>query len=380
MSEINRWNILLNTSNATLDYPAVSPGPASTSNCIFNLTNPPIVLTNPNNWFEISIVNCCIPFSFKFIHTDAPANNTIPGCIMTVNGTPATFTITLPTGNFDISALTSLYQKALQAQYLIMEPAGLSVFSVIYQLAQGVVIFSVVLGVGDTGVSCFIPFSTNADFLGSMLGFQLDTTFSDTVPQTGNFHFNVSPFQSLFIRSTKLIGQNYEFLNESQGNQQNSTILATLSLFTGFDTYLNANNLIPMKTKLLAKVIDQIDIFLTGDYNLIPLNLYGVPMFLSLLITEISSGPNANYISLHNQIKNPGSLPLVPKRPLQNTVGGQEIEQDVSEDAGPEMPSEGSVPEAPLEEGEVPQISDENRQKALDEIEHLKMALEPQQT
>lgn len=305
MTEVNHYNILLNTANALNNAPAVS-GVASVSNCTFIVNSPSITLTNENNYFELQIVNCTTAFSFDIINVN---NNTLTGCILTINGTPTTFTLVIPPGNYDIYQLCQTYQKLIQEVYTTATSgSGPSTNAIVVSanIVSGVVNITMNATSPDTSISLFLPFSQGLTLLGSMLGWLTDITVSSST--TGGisapYHFNVAPYQQLFIRSNKLMGTNYEYITGS--NQLNSNIIASITIFTANNTYLNSNAISPLKIKLLTKNIDVIDLYLTNDFDNLPLDLKGIPMYLSMILTEIRPNVyvNQQYDYISSQLKN----------------------------------------------------------------------------
>lgn len=305
MTEVNRYNILLNTANALGNAPAVS-GVASVSNCTFIVNSPSITLTNENNYFELQIVNCTTAFSFDIINVN---NNTLTGCILTINGVPITFTLVIPPGNYDIYQLCQVYQKLIQAVYnTATSGSGPSTNAIVVSanIVSGIVNITMNATSPDTELTLFLPFSQGLTLLGSMLGWLTDITVSSSTVGgiIAPYHYNVSPYQQLFIRSNKLMGTNYEYI--VSGNQLNSNIIASITIFTANNTYLNSNALSPLKIKLLTKNIDVIDLYLTNDFDNVPLDLKGIPMYLSLILTEVRPNVhvNAQYDYISNQLKN----------------------------------------------------------------------------
>lgn len=316
MSVVNRYNFFLNTAQSS-QIPA-SAGSPSYSNCSFIVSHPSIELTDEHNHFQAQIISCCIPFSFNIINTN---NNVIYNCVITISGTPHTFNLTVPKGNYNITQLTSTFSQLLNAQYKVYEPSGTSVINILMSQTEGFVDYTITLGNTDSSLSVYLPYSLYP-FIGKMMGFVGDITFSNTTSNTSTIHYNVSPYQQLYIRSSQLLSRNYEFIN---GVMNPSDIICSLNLYTSFDSYLNTNNLNPLISYLTIKSISIIDIYLTNDIDFIPIDLRGIPMYLQLLIEEISpidhTDNDTNIRSIRNELgqllKNPGEIKAnqIPNEP-----------------------------------------------------------------
>lgn len=366
MTEVNRYNLFLNTTTALPGISAIGGNMPSSSNCVFGLTNPSLVLSDDNNYFEIEVINICIPFSFKVINS---SNNKIgfeTKCTMIINNsTTIDFGITIPVGNYTIVDLMKIWSKLIQDQYDQVGTQGSTIVFTFDQI-EGIVDIILTVQGTDTSLSLFIPFSYNDSFLGNMLGFPDDVTAYDIYPTTGPNHYNVSPYQQLFIRSNKLLGKNYEFNHDSAGRQQTSNVIASVNLYTSFDSYLNSNNLIPFKSRIFTKIIDQIDIYLTGDVNNSPIDLYGIPMYLALLIVEREGYISPQMREFKQQLKsNPKELEIIKN----NT-------KDIPEPVQSASNSKNDIEYKQEEEEEVPMISQEELSEMELRLRNLTAAFE----
>lgn len=374
MSEVTRYNFFLNTANA-IQIPSTGTIP-STSNCQFIIGNPAITLSDEHNYFDCQVITACIPFSFKIINS---INNFVNNCVMTINGTPYTFNLVVPSGNYNIDQLLSTFQSILQTQYYTYEPAGNSQFIVQFNIEEGFVDYQIILGSSDTSVSMFLNYSVYP-FVGKLFGFYGNVTFSNTVTATSQGHYNVNPVQQLFIRSSLLLSKNYEFVADSFV-QQPSDIIASLNLFTGADSYLNGQNVNPLISRLTIKTISAIDIYLTDDQTYIPLDLRKIPMYIHILIIEKSPDVHDNLkdirMEISRQLKGQGKLPqLMPQAQPNETNGVPETQSNETNGVPqtiPQAPQMQEIPSTSNAEGNplIP-IESENENNDISNIEKLK--------
>lgn len=280
--EINRYNFLLNS-----EYATPGPGTVSSSQSNYNLTNP-IVLTKDNNYFLASITNSQIPFSFWIVHSPL---NVVTGCtIQQGAGISTRFTITIPEGNYNIIQICQTWTTLLQAQMTLYNAASTSVLLMTYNDTNGFTTTSITADGGGGGVwTIFIPFKSSSIysiFLGNMLGYQYDVTFTSPNSVVSRYRFNVGLIQNLYIRSSSLRSRNYEYLYTS-GTQVPSNIIASVAIPTSYDSYLVGNLINPIESKLVNKTINNIDLTLFDDQDNVPLSLNGCYWSCNLLIREI---------------------------------------------------------------------------------------------
>ena len=98
MTEITRYNLFIDSKQRS-----------NGSNTNFNISLPhPIVLSNPNHYFQVKVENVCIPFSFKVIND---TNNTVN--ISSTGAINTTFVLSVPEGNYSISNLITTFKTLL---------------------------------------------------------------------------------------------------------------------------------------------------------------------------------------------------------------------------------------------------------------------------
>ena len=288
---VNRYNFtfrLDQASQAPLDPVTGIPVPNSV---IYNVGSPALSIQKPGNYYECQITNICLPFSFNVIN---PNNNKVINNIMTINGTPHTFDITMPPGNYSATQFCSTFQQILQAEYLSISPSGTALFSLPPEQIEGTVIISVTLG-NESSISLFLNFgynslSTGNDYIGDVLGFPKAITVTPSSPQTSPDHINFFPPTQLLLRSQALIGNNFEYVGPTTqsgyGQQVQSNIIATFNINTSSDSYLNSTNINPLVTRIRSNQINSIDLTFTLDDSYVPVDFRGCVGMLCLLIIE----------------------------------------------------------------------------------------------
>ena len=219
--------------------------------------NPPYVLTNSRNFFRVTLVNACIPFSFPQVNS---VNN---GFVILVNGTP--YTVSISTGNYNILTLLDEVKTQVLAQL-----AALSItaaFTTAYSSTSGKVSWTLT-SVSPATTIAFVSGSTVA----KMMGLTTTTTFTTGVASTFQIHVDVNPLRSLYVRSDNLTQrENMENILEKSVV---SDVLAEVPILVNPGAYIILQTpTIPVR--ITNKVIDSIEMYLssTDDYRLTGLDL-----------------------------------------------------------------------------------------------------------
>jgi len=237
MQEVNNYSLHFNT---------IFRDDGSVSNPTFKLIKP-IVLSNPNNYFEVGLLCCQVPFAWHMLR---PPNNTI---YYTVNATNTSFT--LDEGSYTILTLLSAIQKYLNGLYT----GSTFTFSFNSDTQYASFILSSI-----TLTYFKISFSLNS-LLCRMLGYQTDIIFTNITPSISSQQVNVSQAKNLYVRSsTLLISNSYESVSASNSM---SNVLEVIPITTGPNNYITfvANNL--LFNKISNNIINIITINLSDDEN-----------------------------------------------------------------------------------------------------------------
>ena len=237
MEEVNNYSLHFNT---------IFRDDGSVSNPTFKLIKP-IVLTNPNNFFDVALMCCQIPFAWHMLRSP---NNTI---YYTVNTTNTSFT--LDPGSYTILTLLGAIQKYLNGLY-----SG-STFTFSFNNDTQYATFAL----SSSTITYFkISFSLNS-LLCRMLGYQSDIIFTNSTSSTSTQQCNVSQAKNLYVRSSTLqISNSYESISTTNGM---SNIIEVIPLTTGPNNYITfvCNNL--LFNKISNNVINIITINLSDDEN-----------------------------------------------------------------------------------------------------------------
>jgi hypothetical protein len=237
MEEVNNYSLHFNT---------IFRDDGSVPNPTFKLIKP-IVLSNPNNYFEVALLCCQVPFAWHMLR---PPNNTI---YYTVNSTNTSFI--LDQGSYTILTLLSSIEKYLNGLYT----GSTFTFSFNSDTQYASFILS------SSTITYFkISFSLNS-LLCRMLGYQTDIIFTNITPSISSQQVNVSQAKNLYVRSSTLqISNSYESISASNSM---SNILEVIPLTTGPNNYITfmANNL--LFNKISNNLINIITINLSDDEN-----------------------------------------------------------------------------------------------------------------
>jgi hypothetical protein len=255
----------------------------------------PLILSDPNNWFQCQVLSVDVPFSFKSL---ASPNNKLY-CRLVVPEDSVNYygQITIPEGNYPINTL--LDQLGFQLQ-TFMSTAGFPStkfpsFEFSYDKTTGRATLGLVNGSGSHTFTLTLYWSLS-DIFAEYFGFEylnntiLSYTSSGVITST-NFvspnHVNTSPITSLFLRSSSLnqISNNTEKLVEK--DMTVSDILCKIPINSYYNTWiLYENNY--LSVRLNNKEIVDISFYITSNtYDAILFD--GIHYKVVLKITEIES-------------------------------------------------------------------------------------------
>lgn len=262
--EVNRYNMFINSSLRT-----------SGTNTYFQIIlKNPLRLTHPDHYFTVGCGSVCIPFSFKMINN---SNNVIPNCRLEYGGNVKIFSMTITAGNYTITQLLDYITKYVKKELDSWTTNTVQV-NAEYDVNSGFVTFSV------KNDSATITLNTQNTFIGKMLGFSGNITFSETSFATSVNHINVSPVKSLLVRSDSLRqAQSYESLVEKDVI---SDIICRIPITTQFNSYINYENSNLIST-LSNNIVDVISLYLTTDQSYDLVNLGGLEWQIELNFYEM---------------------------------------------------------------------------------------------
>lgn len=262
--EISRYNLFINSSQRSS---------GTNTNFLINLPTP-IVLSDYNNYFLVRVEDACIPFSFKIINV---SNNTITG-YSTGTDTIASFTLTIPEGNYNVNNLINEIKRQLNLLFSN---------SVLITYNQSTCLTSFTIQSRATVIHL------NTCFIMNMLGAPTTMSFSSLAITTLTNHVNVNPVQCLYIRSDtiKQPAQNTEFILDASV----SDILCRVPI-TSFNSYINHNES-TISVKILDRIISSLNLYLTTDQSFDSIQLYGLSWSCTISIIEMEKQISSNVIN-----------------------------------------------------------------------------------
>lgn len=297
MEEVNNYSLHFNT---------IFRDSGIVSNPTFKLIKP-IVLSNPNNYFEVALMCCQIPFAWHMLR---PPNNTI---YYTFNTTNTSFTI--DEGTYTILTLLDTIQKYLNGTHTT------STFKFTFNTDTQYATFILT----STAITYFkISIALNP-LLCRMLGYQTDIIFTNTTPSTSSQQVNVSEVKNLYIKSSTLqISNSYESVATLNSM---SNILEVIPITTGPNNYITfiCNNL--LFNKISNNIINIITINLSDDEN-----AYGdvIPLLLnwtfSLRIREMQN----TYIEHRGELPQTQPPPQIQQEAPQEITDLQKIKEKLN--------------------------------------------------
>lgn len=210
----------------------------------------PLILSDPNNWFEAQILSVDIPYSFKQLA--APNNKLYCRLVVVEDAINYYGQITIPEGNYPITELIDVLGFQLR---LFMSAAGFPSskfpnFGFIYDKTTGRATLDITAGSGSHTFTLTLYWSLS-DILAQYFGFDYtqNTILSYTsagVVTSVNFvspnHVVVSPITSLYLRSSSLhqIANNNERLVEN--NMTISDILCKIPINSYYNSWILYEN------------------------------------------------------------------------------------------------------------------------------------------
>lgn len=285
MPIVNQYNLFLSSANRT----------SGTSSDYHITLRKPIVLQSPNNWFDVRVGSCEIPYIFKLINS---SNNVIQYSILR-NSITSNGTFTIEAGNYNILNLLTEVSTKLQASILALISFN-APFNFTYDRNAGHVTFSIV---GTDAIATSITINNNSPVFLKCVGFSNQFTFSYTNSTTradieSTQNVNVYQNPALYVRSETLIqSQNVESI--ISGPTEPSDILAKIQVNVQPQTMIQWANPTDLVLEINNKIIDDISLYLgsSTSYNL---DLGGLDWTIRLTITEHNNDVNENRDSAIN--------------------------------------------------------------------------------
>jgi len=279
MPIVNQYNLFLSSANRT----------SGTSSDYHIVLRKPLTLQSPNNWFNVRVGSCEIPYIFKLINS---TNNVIQYTV-TRNTIPTNGTFTIEPGNYNILNLLTEVQSKLQASILALIGYN-APLNFTYDRNAGHCTFSIV-GTDIIGTSILIK--NNSPVFLKCVGFSNQFTFSyfnsttrTDVESTQNVNVYQNP--ALYVRSETLIqSQNIESLITAQSEP--SDILAKIQVNVLPQTMIQWTNPTDLVLEINNKIIDDISLYL-GSSTSYSLDLGGLDWTIRLTITEYADDVNEN--------------------------------------------------------------------------------------
>jgi hypothetical protein len=282
MEIIKTYSLYFNTRQATTGTP---------NNCTFLFTTP-LTLTNNENRFVISTPMIELPYSFSQVNS---TNNVLPYTYSdnTGGGHSYSSSITIPVGNYSITALQSQFVLSLLTDIYIKIPTSTlsnTNFIVTYSQQTGLTLFYIT-GLAYT-VTIVLQFSQSY-VLGIMFGFPpVNQTFGTAVQLTSPNKVQVNPITSVYLRSETLRFEcNYEALVTSYTN---ADIIAKIPVTTLPNSIIYYRN--DQKYVISNRVLAEMNLYLSDNLSdLYFLDMSGVNYGINILIEEVVIKPNNSY-------------------------------------------------------------------------------------
>ena len=282
MEIIKTYSLYLNSRQATNGTP---------NNCTFVFSTP-LSLTNSENRFLISTPMLELPYSFSQVNS---TNNVLPYTYTDTNGSGHSYSssITIPIGNYSITALQSQFVLSLITDIYVKIPTSTistTNFVVTYSQQTGLTLFYIV-GLSYT-VTIVLQFSQSY-VLGIMFGFpQTNQTFGTAVKLTSPNKVQVNPITSVYLRSETLRFEcNYEAVISPYTN---SDVIAKVPVTTLPNSIIYYRN--DQKYIISNKVLSDLNLYwsdnLSDKYFL---DLQGVNYGINLLLEEVQLKPTNAY-------------------------------------------------------------------------------------
>lgn len=256
-----------------------------------------MLLSHPDNYFEIQVIAARLPYSFYNVTSD---NNTILIQSVITDATPSTInvsqTYTFPVGFYTITTLMAQLKTFINANNVLVSSGGLSptpTVQVAYSTLTGKVTISITsMGAGYTfDLNIYWLGTTASKVLGAMFGFTANsfvtwyTAVLPAVSSTGGSMVNVSPVTSLDIRCSSLnqISKYHERLESNTWKQSN--VLLSVPITVSPLSWILYENSIDV-CRLAQLSIYTIDLYVTGE-SLSAINFNGVPWRVNIVIREM---------------------------------------------------------------------------------------------
>lgn len=240
MNIVNEYTIFLNSKYRN---------GGSNANPTFTL-DAPIILSDPNNYFEATILSADLPYSFKQLAS--PYNKLYCRLIVVEDAINYYGQITLAEGNY---AITDLLDELATKLYAFMTTAGFPTnkqptFNFTYDRTTGKSTLNLTAGTGSHTFSLQLYWNLS-DILAPYFGFEylnntiLSYTNTGVITSTNYIspnHVVVSPITSLYLRSSSLhqISNNSERLVENVMSV--SDILAKIPINSYYNSWLLYEN------------------------------------------------------------------------------------------------------------------------------------------
>jgi len=247
-------------------------------NYYFNLYHP-IRLKNQMNSFYVRIGSAEMPFTYQLINS---SNNVISFTYVR-NITTSTLTITIPSGNYNITQLI----KSITDQLTPLMVAGIT-WNITYNRNTGLVTFG--FSPPDI-INTVLTFQSISTVMARCLGFNsipigsfgLNSSVLLTINSTQNV--NLSQVNSLYIRSENIKQlQNYESLVVKSDI---SDILAKVQITVLPQNYVMWYNDIDLRVKVANKFFDTINLYVTTNLDYDDLSFNGLDWSCRITIEEV---------------------------------------------------------------------------------------------
>jgi hypothetical protein len=271
-------------------------------NYYFNLYHP-IRLKNQMNSFYVRIGSAELPFTYQLINS---SNNVISFTYVR-NITTTTLTITIPSGNYNITQLI----KSITDQLTPLMVAGI-VWNITYNRNTGLVTFG--FSPSDI-INTVLTFQSISTVMARCLGFNsipigsfgLNSSVLLTINSTQNV--NLSQVNSLYIRSENIKQlQNYESLVVKSDI---SDILAKVQIGVLPQNYVMWYNDIDLRVKVANKFFDTINLYVTTNLDYDDLSFNGLDWSCRITIEEVEEVKYNGDTNLNNVSSEGSNNPLV---------------------------------------------------------------------
>ena len=319
-STVNIYNLFIDSSQRQ-----------SGSNTNFKVLSPPLTLSHPMHKFKMTVKSCSIPFSFKSV---SASNNTF-----IANG----MSMMIPIGNYTMYELCNALVKVLNDTLI----NGLCQIN--YDPLSGFVSYIALQS------NVILDFTSNR-VLGAMFGLEASQTYTiGPILSLSPYHAFSYPVKTLFVRSSNLRMNSYEWLVNGSLSHS-SDIIARVPVSSASNSWIQSNG--DISSYISNQIINEINLSLTTDSSLDPIELYGISWQIHLCFEEITEENTDRHVLT--------SLREISNKLTPAPVISQDVEQV---DPPTDLPVDSNQVEDPQPEQEVDQSENESK------LQNLKIAL-----